>query len=85
MHIVAYFEELKSKLNEIEGTVAIVNDIDKLIYAAARMPSDIHITPSSISSTASRYLATYDKAVFQLTTESIEVMKETVERYKKYA
>jgi hypothetical protein len=49
------------------------------------MPSDLHISPGTIMSTAERFLTTYEEPIFQLTLGSREIMSEMIATYGKYS
>ena len=84
-HIVTYFVKLQNNLIAQPGMDAAIKDIDELIRAAVSMPSDLHISPGTIMSTAERFLTTYEEPIFQLTLGSREIMSEMIATYGKYS
>jgi hypothetical protein len=84
-HIFNYLVDLKNGLkNDPEMGKAVV-DLKKLIKSSVEMPTDLHISPSTISDCASRFCATYSKCTFQMTEDSKAVMTEMAEKYKDYS
>lgn len=77
--------KLQNNLIAQPGMDAAIKDIDELVRAAVSMPSDLHISPGTIMSTAERFLTTYEEPKFQLTLGSREIMSEMIATYGKYS
>lgn len=84
-HIVSYFLKLQEDLRSFPDMTKVVEDIESLIKSTSDLPSDLHIAPSTLVSTAERFIATYPKCTFQLTEDSKEVMREMADKFKRFA
>ena len=85
-HIVEYFIRLKEelRLNSCSELKPVDGDILSLIKSAGNLPSDLHITPTSLRSLAERYDKSYGVEVFQGTVEAKEIFRDMVESTKEY-
>jgi len=85
-HIVHSMVNLKKKLQDNPHVEEhLVKDLECLIGAASNIDSDIHSSPIAVSSAARRYLATYPKAVFRLSGESRDILKEMAAIHEEHA
>lgn len=62
-----------------------VKDLESLIKASINVPSDLHVSPSTITDSARRFCETYVECIFQTTEDSKNVMAEMANKYKDYA
>ena len=62
------------KHSSIDNYNPIIQDVDKLVYTVCNIDSDIHNSPSHLSSATKRYCINNPISYFQLTEESKEIL-----------
>jgi hypothetical protein len=85
-HIVANFIKLKEELNDTSCAELepVAHDILCLIRSSGTMPSDLHITPASLTNLSERYDKSYQVEVFQGTVEAKEILSQMADAAKEY-
>eukprot|EP00573_Skeletonema_grethae_P002315 CAMPEP_0201687426 /NCGR_PEP_ID=MMETSP0578-20130828/1498_1 /ASSEMBLY_ACC=CAM_ASM_000663 /TAXON_ID=267565 /ORGANISM="Skeletonema grethea, Strain CCMP 1804" /LENGTH=642 /DNA_ID=CAMNT_0048171583 /DNA_START=29 /DNA_END=1957 /DNA_ORIENTATION=+ len=83
IHIVSYLSKLKDEFMSLRGRVLqdekldlLVFDTASLIKSTSRMPSDLHISPSTLIDTSARYESSYALSVFQCITDAKVMLRE---------
>lgn len=82
IHIVSYLAKLKDEFMALRGTLKdekldhIVFDATSLIKSTSRLPSDLHISPSTLIDTSARYDSSYSLSVFQCTADAKVILRE---------
>ncbi|KAL7532870.1 hypothetical protein ACHAWF_004290 [Thalassiosira exigua] len=62
----------------------VLDDILCLIKSTSQLPSDLHISPTTLIETSSRYNATYGVPVFQSIVDTKAILAEMAETAKEY-
>eukprot|EP00933_Yihiella_yeosuensis_P064996 TRINITY_DN68596_c0_g1_i1.p1 TRINITY_DN68596_c0_g1~~TRINITY_DN68596_c0_g1_i1.p1 ORF type:complete len:211 (+),score=19.64 TRINITY_DN68596_c0_g1_i1:1-633(+) len=90
-HIVAYLIKFQSEIKELSMMSAhgrqlqpAVDDILCLIKSTSQLPSDLHISPATLIGTSSRYEATYDLSVFQITADAKALLRGMADTVREY-
>ena len=83
IHIVSYLSKLKDEFMALRGGTPgnekldlVVLDTKSLIKSTSRMPSDLHISPSSLIDTSARYDSSYSLSVFQCISDAKVMLRE---------
>jgi hypothetical protein len=88
-HIVSYFVKVMNELSENESAdmpnlKPIIDDILCLIKGTSQLPSDLHISPSTLIGTLSRHNATYRTPIFQNTVDAKAILGAMADSARKY-
>ncbi|KAL7538789.1 hypothetical protein ACHAXR_010847 [Thalassiosira sp. AJA248-18] len=87
-HIVSYLHKLKTELSEKSPDSTrlqpVINDIVCLIKSTCQLPSDLHISVSSLIGTSERYDTAYANSVFQSTADAKAILHEMANTAKEY-
>jgi hypothetical protein len=88
-HVVQYIEMLmlgisNNKLTSVPNLTHAIEDIHCLLQGTSQLPSDLHISPSTLISTSERHNATYGIPLFQNTVEAKLILNEMATFAKKY-
>jgi hypothetical protein len=82
IHICAYLSKLKNEFMALRGTLKdekldlVVFDTASLIKSTSTMPSDLHISPSTLIDTFARYDSSYGLPVFQCISDAKVILRE---------
>lgn len=87
-HIVSYLIKLKDELskNSCKGSKVepVYDDILCLIRSTSRIPSDLHISPTTLVGMSERYDKTYGVSVFQITADAKAILREMANTAREY-
>jgi len=88
-HVVQYIEMLmlglsNNKSTSVPNLTHAIEDIHCLLQGTSLLPSDLHISPSTLISTSERHNSTYDIPLFQNTVEAKLILNEMATFAKKY-
>ena len=85
-HIVSYLDKTKTELSErsMDMLKPVIGDISCLIKSGSTLPSDLHISPSTLIGTSERYESSYLVSIFQGTTDAKEILSELAEKARGY-
>ena len=83
IHIVSYLSKLNDELKSLRGTTLddtkldlVLSDTKCLIKSTGNMPSDLHISPTTLIDTSERYEASYKLSVFQSIVDAKSILCE---------
>jgi hypothetical protein len=80
----ASLQQAQAESSTTHNLQLLLEDIQNLIRAASTMESDIHSSPSRLTSAKRRYDACYPISIFRLTAKSKQMLQTEVEQYQQY-
>ena len=87
-HIVSYLIKFKDEICKKSTTShdlqPVIHDVTQLIKSTSQLPSDLHISPSTLISTSARYDASYGVPVFKSTAEAKAILREMANTAREY-
>lgn len=89
-HIVQYFVTLMTELSSnksagvLKLTMPVIDDVRSLIQGTSQLPSDLHISPSTLIGTSARHNATYGVPIFQHSADAKMILGEMADSARKF-
>ncbi|KAL7490906.1 hypothetical protein ACHAWT_000421 [Skeletonema menzelii] len=91
IHIVSYLSKLKDEFMALRGKTLddgkldlVVFDTTSLIKSTSTLPSDLHISPSTLIDTSARYESSYALSVFQCIADAKDILREMANVARKH-
>ena len=83
-HLAERLTRMEKVFSDISSLRTTIKDIQELVSASCRLPSDLHSSPQNVQDAARRFLVCNPSPSFQLTADSIKELKDLSRKYAAY-